>query len=137
MASSKDVLSFRSYFTEFEDSSDADIATVLNATDVFLDEAMWPNKKDFALARKYWAAHMLTLQLMQGSLKTSVAGVSLADVVLKTVRIGERHVGFEQRSAFANAEASAGPGEILQSTTMYGQLYLQLRSRNIIPVAIV
>jgi Protein of unknown function (DUF4054) len=135
MASSHDVFAFRAQFPEFATVKDADLAATLNTADVFLDASQW-SPRDFATARMYWVAHMLTLQQMQGA-SVELGGTGMADLFLRQVRIGERTVGFGQRQ-FAKAAASgAGPGEEMLAYTYYGQLFVQLRSRNIIAIAVV
>jgi hypothetical protein len=137
MATSQDIYAFRGRFPELT-ATDAQIAAVLNTADIWLENNSQWSTRDFNLARQYWAAHLMVMQQMQGSGSTSeIAGVSLADMYVSSVKIGERTVTFQQRQSLANAEANAGPGETMLSATMYGQLFLQLRARNIIPVAIV
>lgn len=135
MAKAQDVFAVRSQFPEFSQVSDADIAAVLNTADIYLDPTQW-STTDFPVARLYWVAHMLTLQQMQGA-SVELGGTGMADLFLRQVRIGERTIGFGQRQ-FAKAAASgSGPGEEMLSYTYYGQFFIQLRTRNIIPIAIV
>lgn len=135
MAKSADVFAFRAQFPEFSSVKDADIAATLNTADIFLDPNQW-STRDYALARMYWVAHMLTLQQMQGA-SIELGGTGMADLFLRQIRIGERTVGFGQRQFAKGAASTAGPGEEMLSYTYYGQLYLQLRARNIIAIAVV
>lgn len=138
MASAKDIYAFRGRFAELN-ATDAQIAAVLNTADIWLEQNSQWSTKDYALARMYWAAHLLVMQKIHGTnLSTSIAGVSLADMYVSNVKIGEREVQFQQRQLVGNkANDGVGIGEIMLASTIYGQLFLQLRSRNIIPVAIV
>jgi hypothetical protein len=135
MAKATDIFAFRSQFPEFASVKDADIATVLNTADIYLDSTMW-SSTDFPLARMYWVAHMLTLQQMQGA-SIELGGTGMADLFLRQIRIGERTVSFGQRQFAKAAAAGAGPGEEMLSYTYYGQMFIQLRTRNIIPIAII
>lgn len=135
MAKSADIFAFRSQFPEFSSVKDADIATILNTADIYFDGSQW-SADDFGLARMYWAAHMLTLSQMQGA-SIELGGTGMADLFLRQVRIGERTVGFGQRQFAKAAAAGAGPGEEMLSYTYYGQMFIQLRTRNIMPIAII
>lgn len=135
MAKSADVFAFRAQFPEFASVKDADVAATLNTADVFLDASLW-SVRDFATARFYWVAHMLTLQQMQGA-SVELGGTGEADLFLRQVRIGERSVGFGQRNTAKGSTSGSGPGEDMLAYTNYGQLFVQLRSRNIIPIAVV
>ena len=57
--------------------------------------------------------------------------------VLVDASFGERLVSYQQRAGLAELMKAAAPGEALLELTVYGQAYLQLRARNIIPVAVV
>jgi hypothetical protein len=135
MAKSSDIFAFRAQFPEFTSVSDADIAMIFNTADVYFDASQW-STTDFPLARMYWVAHMLSLMQEQGT-SAELGGSGTADLFLRTVRIGERTVGFGQRQFAKGAASISGPGEEMLSYTYYGQLFLQLRARNIIPIAIV
>lgn len=135
MAKAPDVFAFRSRFPEFSTVKDADLAATLNTADVFLDASQW-STRDFATARMYWVAHMLTLQQMQGA-TVELGGTGMADLFLREVHIGERTVSFGQRQFAKGAATAGGPGEEMLAYTYYGQLFVQLRSRNIIAIAVV
>jgi hypothetical protein len=135
MATATDIFAFRARFPEFASVKDADIAMVFNTADVYLDSNQW-SVRDFSLARLYWVAHMLILQQEQGT-NTDLGGAGTADLFLRQVRIGERNVSFGQRQFAKGAAAGGGPGEEMLSYTQYGQLFLQLRARNIIAIAVV
>lgn len=138
MAKSQDVFAFRAQFPEFVNVADADLATILNTADIYFDATLW-SPTDFPLARLYWVAHMLTLAQQQASTINIAGGgsVGLSDLFLRQIRIGERTIGFGQRQFAKAAAAGAGPGEEMLSYTYYGQFFLQLRARNIFPIAIV
>jgi hypothetical protein len=135
MAKSSDIFAFRSQFPDFTGVKDADIATVLNTADIYFDPSQW-STTDYPLARMYWVAHMLMLMGEQ-SADVALGGSGTADLFLRQIRIGERTIGFGQRQFAKGAASTAGPGEEMLSYTFYGQMFLQLRARNIIAVAIV
>jgi Protein of unknown function (DUF4054) len=134
MATPDDIIRFRATFPEFATVSDPAIATVLNTADLFLDESVWA-PRDWPMARYYWAAHMLQLQQMQAA-SAEIGGAGMADLFLRNVRYEGKMVSFGERQSFAK-EASSGPGEELLTLTIYGLMYLQLRTRNIMPVLVI
>jgi hypothetical protein len=134
MATPEDIVRFRAAFPEFVTVSDPAIATVLNTTDLFLDEEVWA-PRDWPMARYYWAAHMLQLQQIQ-SASVELGGAGMADLYMKNVRYEGKMVSFGERMSFSK-EGTSGPGEELLTLTTYGLMYLQLRTRNIMPVLVV
>lgn len=138
MAKAQDIFAFRSQFPEFASIKDADLAAVLNTADIYLDADMW-SARDFPLARMYWVAHMLTLSQQQAAIISTTDGGSGGsfDLYLHSIRIGERTISFSQRKAFESSATTSGPGEQMLSYTYYGQMFIQLRTRNIIPIAVV
>jgi hypothetical protein len=135
MATATDIAAFRSQFSEITPVTDPQIAAVLNVTDVIVQPALWPSAKDYVLARMTYAAHLLTLVLMNTA-NATIDGTGMSDLFVSSIGFGERHVSFSRRT-FEGVEGMVGPGENLLPTTIYGQLYLQLRNRNIVAVAIV
>jgi hypothetical protein len=87
------------------------------------------------MARYYWAAHMLQLAQQQ-SASAAIGGSGMADLFTRMVRYEGKMVSFGERQLFAK-EATAGPGEELLTLTYYGLMYLQLRTRNIMPVLVI
>jgi hypothetical protein len=137
MASSADVNAFRAQFMEMDAATDPQIAAALNTTDVMLGSGSnWSSQEDFALARNMHAAHLLTLQLMQLA-NDSDGGIGLSDLFVQQIRFGERHITFGQRQMFNSVGANVAPANALYYTTTQGQLFMQLRDRNIIPVMLV
>jgi hypothetical protein len=134
MAANKDIFAFRSQFGEFATASDADIAIALDAATVWIDPDVW-SARDYPLAVKYWAAHFLSLKLMQLA-SVQFGGTGETDLFVRSISFGERRVMFGERKE-SKSQASAAPGEDLLDQTIYGSLYLMLRGRNIIPVLVV
>lgn len=137
MATDQDIFAFRARVPALQGLTDADVSAALDATDIWLDGTAWASQPDFSLARQYLAAHLLQLQLLYASSAAEGGGVGAADVFVRQIRFGERHIAFQQRQAFTKSEASAGPGEQLLDTTIYGQYFLQLRARNFPPIAVI
>ena len=145
MASSPDVIQFQAHYPELVKTvTDADIGNALDVADIWIDERVWARTADFLLARQLLAAHFLTLMLRQQMLGAAAGGgfgvaFSDANSFLNSIHFGERSVGFGQRTLTAgrsNSKAMA-LGEDLLMQTFYGMQFLQLRSRNVIPVMIV
>jgi Rod binding domain-containing protein len=136
MATAVDINAFRASFVELAIATDPQIAQAMNMADVMLGSGRnWTSQDDFAMARKLYTAHLLTLQLMQIS-SDSDGGIGLSDLFVQQIRFGERHISYGQRQAFNKSEA-ADPSDSLLYTTVQGQLFMQLRDRNIIPVMLV
>jgi hypothetical protein len=137
MATAQDMAAFRSKFASLAAIDDASVAGMFDVVDVELGSGSnWVSQADFQLARLALCAHFMIMEQLQVSTAT-LGGIGMSDVFVRTIRFGERLVGFAQRKAFENIEQTAGPGETLLSSTSYGQLYIRLRDRNIIPIAIV
>lgn len=137
MATAQDIAAFRSKFVALAAVDDPSIAGTFDIVDVEMGSGdNWPSQADFQLARLALCAHLTVIEQMQIS-TTVLGGIGMSDMFVRTVRFGERLVGFAQRKAFEAIESSAGPGETLLSSTSYGQLFIRLRARNIIPVAVV
>lgn len=131
MTATVNLFMLRSRFPEFSTVKDANVQAAIEMAKVWVDPKVW-STTDYPDAVIYWAAHWLSLQAQQ--LASTEAGG--ADIFVSGIDFGERHVTFSQRSVSKNS-GTIGPGEELLSQTIYGQLYLMLRSRNIIPVMIV
>jgi hypothetical protein len=137
MATTQQIFAFRSRFAEF-DTSDVDSAAIAEALDtasLWLD-ARLGTPDDFDMALLYWAAHYLTLKQMQLA-SVQFGGVGSSNTFLRSISFGERRVQFGERKALSSSEKMLGPAEQMLTDTMYGQLFLMLRARNIIPVAVV
>ena len=135
MASARDIFRFRSQFPEFDEVDDPSISQSLNTSKMWLDPAVWA-PLDYDQAYLMWAAHLLSLIQMQTA-STELGGTGETDLFVRSVSIGERRVVFQERRGTTVSEKMAGPGEDLLDQTIYGQMFLQLRGRNIIPVAMV
>jgi hypothetical protein len=134
MASTKLIYQFRSLFDEFSSASDADIGSSLDISNLWLDPTLW-SAQDFPLAIMFWAAHYLSLKLQQLA-SVEFGGTGATDLYIRQISFGERHVAFNQRSYEQAAEKMLGPGEQMLMSTIYGMQFIQLRSRNVIPVAV-
>jgi Protein of unknown function (DUF4054) len=136
MATGADVITFRIKFMELGTATDPQIASALNVADVLLgDGRNWISQRDFAEARMQLAAHLATMQLMQ--MANASDGSGMSDLYVTSVHIGDRSMQFSQRTGLTKAESQAGVGESMLESTVPGQIYMQLRARNIGPVMIV
>ena len=135
MATTADIASFRSNFSELSDASDAQIAGAINVTDVMLGDGLnWPSQRDFTLARLCYIAHQVTLQLVQGA--NAAGGTGFSDIYVDSIRFGERNIRYAQRQGAVDSSGMDAQTAIL-ATTNPGQMFLELRDRNIFPVALV
>lgn len=135
MASTSLIYQFRSQFPEFDTVPDADIAVALDTSLLWLDPTLW-DANDFPMALMFWAAHFLSLKQMQLA-SVQFGGTGASDLYIRQISFGERRVAFNQRKYETAAEKMLGPGEQMLLSTIYGMAFIQLRSRNIIPVAII
>lgn len=135
MATGQQIYAFRSQFPEFDQVLEPDIAMSLDIATTWVDAAVW-SSSDVDQARKLYAAHLLALKQLQLS-ASQFSGAGLTDIYVQSIGFGERHVTFGQRTFASSAEKSLGPGEQMLLSTLYGMQYIQLRARNIVPVAII
>lgn len=137
MATAQQIYKFRSQFNEFSGNNvaDPDIALSIDTASLWIDQNLW-SANDYPLAILYWAAHFLTLKQMQLA-SVQLGGTGTTDLFIRNITFGERSVGFQQRQGAKSSEALAGPGEELLNETIYGQLYLMLRTRNVPGVAVI
>lgn len=135
MATSQDVIAFRLSNDEFKALSDADIAGALDDADVWLDKAMWSDR-DYPTARYLWAAHNLAVHaILLANQEAMGTLMGFNNQTLATIGFGERRVAFRQlrmMQAGKNVYAS-GPDQEL-AETWWGQRFLMLRQRNVIPI---
>ena len=116
MATAQDIFAFRAQFSEFAEVTDADVAMVLNTADIFLDPGAWDtDTPDYQAARRYFAAHMLSLLLTQKATAAMIgtgAGGGWSNLYVRSISIGERRVMFGERQSFAKRQGeSLGPGD--------------------------
>lgn len=135
MATTQQIFQFKSRFPEFETAADADVSSALDTSALWIDPAVW-SINDYAQALALWAAHFLTLKQIQLA-SVQFGGTGSSDIYVRSVSFGERRVVFDARSGSSYGEKMLGPGEQLLLQTIYGQMYITLRARNVIPVAIV
>jgi hypothetical protein len=135
VATTQDVFSLKARFGEFSTVPDAALTSAFNVVDMLLDSRVWTNLVDFVNARLFYAAHLATIQQMQ--LANSANGIGTADLYMSSITFGERSVAFGRRLNFGEQKGLAGSGEEMLSMTTYGQLFLQLRNRNIVPIMVV
>lgn len=135
MASTQAIYQFRSQFSEFDTVPDADVASSLDVSALWLDPTLW-DPTDYKLALMFWAAHYLSLRQQQLA-GVEFGGTGATDLYIKNISFGERRVSFGQRQYELAGEKMLGPGEQMLLSTLYGMQFIQLRQRNIIPVAIV
>jgi Protein of unknown function (DUF4054) len=135
VASSQDVISFRLSYHEFKALTDADVSSALDDADVWLDQDMW-SPRDYPTARALWAAHNLNIYLvLLANIDAMGDKLGFTNQSLATVGFGERRVAFRQLRLLQTGQNvyATGPDQSLAETT-YGQLFLMIRSRNIMGI---
>lgn len=133
MATGQQIYAFRSQYPEFDDVAEADIAISIDTASMWVDPQVW-TPTDVNLAVQLLAAHFLSLKQQ---LLSSTQSTGISDLYVQSVAFGERRISFGQRRFEAAAEKMLGPGEQMLLSTFYGMQFIQLRARNIIPIAIV
>lgn len=143
MVPSQDVISFKSNLPIFASINDADVAAALNTASVMVpDDGTW-SETDYPLALRYYAAWLLSMIQLQSwsaslmSLSGSSMAGGAADLYVSAIRFGERDVSFGRRVPVLSNRTTLGPGEDLLSLNIWGQMFQQLRYRNVVPVMIV
>lgn len=135
MASSADVISFRLQFPEFASLNDGDIAGALDDADVWVDGRLWA-LRDYATGRYLWAAHNLNIYIILKANQAAMGDqMGFSNQTLATVSFGERRVAFKQLRQLTTGKNTyvTGPDQELLET-VYGQQFLMIRSRNIMPI---
>jgi hypothetical protein len=135
VATSQDVIAFRLSYREFNALTDADVASALDDADVWLDSDMW-SPRDYPTARALWAAHNLNIYLiLLANIEAMGDKLGFTNQSLATVGFGERRVAFRQLRMLQTGQNvyATGPDQAIAETT-YGQLYLSIRSRNIMGI---
>lgn len=122
-------------FADFSTYPDAVVASAINIVDMLLDPSVWPNLVDFANARMMYAAHLITMQATQAA--NAQHGVGPLDLFVNNISFGERSVSYGTRANWGTIKGMAGSGEETLPLTLYGQMFLNLRNRNIIPIMVV
>ena len=99
---------------------------------VWIDPTQY-SANDGVLAILFFAAHFLSLKQKSRSFCRTWWHRRCRSVRPR-YSVRERSVVYAQRQGVEQAASLNGPGESTLATTFYGQMYLMLRSLNIIPV---
>jgi hypothetical protein len=135
MATSQDVIAFRLGYPEFKSLNDGDIANALDYADVWVDVRLW-SPRDYATGRYLFAAHNLQIYIILKANQEAMGDMmGFTNQTLATVSFGERRVAFKQLKAQTGGKnpAVTGPDQEFLETT-YGEQFLAIRSRNIMPI---
>ena len=130
---------FRRTFPELADYDGNLVRQAMFAAQSFADEVEWL-PQDYPLALLYMAAHIaIQLKKAADDIAAASGGAGLAEgTFISSVSFGDRSVAFRQMrdwSQLGQGGASAAMKDL--DETFYGQLYVKLRLRNIMPVLIV
>lgn len=144
MATSQDIIAFKTQMPVFASARDADIAAVLNTAAFMVPNDGTYDSLSYPRAMRLYAAWLLDL-MQQQEANASLSGQegesssTPLDTVVSSITFGERTVSFAQRGLISSNSAAEtlGPGEALFNANIWGVMYLQLRSRNVVPVMVV
>jgi Protein of unknown function (DUF4054) len=136
MERNQEIVAFKAHFPLLQDLSDPDVGLAIDAANIFLDANVWPSAVDFQAARWYWIAHWLTMS-QRAAMGAELGGSGAIDLFLRGVRYEGKMVQYAQRTYGSESAKDISPTDASYFTTTYGQLFLQLRTRNIIPIAVI
>lgn len=142
---------FFARFPEFVDQiDDTEFTALLEYAKLWVDPETWA-EQDYAPALIYLVAHYARLSLL--AIATNQANAGAAGGVggitetplqtfLSTVTIGDRTVSWRAAPKSAVNVGSGGGSDVISADeflrrSYYGQLFLQLRRRNIFPIAVI
>lgn len=131
---------FRYMFPELAEFDGTLVRQAMLAAQSFADEVEWL-PQDYPLALLYMAAH-IAIQLKQAAedAAASAASSGVAEgTYVSSVSFGDRTVSFRQMRDWTQQGQQDGASTVMKDLheTFYGQLYVNLRMRNIIPVFVV
>lgn len=129
------LFAFRNRFAEFKGVDDATILNFMDFALTQLDKETWSIGTDYEKGVLYLTAHLLSKFLQQQAQGADGSGPT--DLFVSSIHFGERSVSFGRRGDSESSLGALGVGEKGLDDTLYGQLFLKLRSRNVIPVVIV
>lgn len=129
------LFAFRNRFSEFKDVGDDVLGLFLDFAMTQLDKATWDIGTDYEKGVLYLTAHLTAKFLQQQAQAQDGSGPT--DLFVSSIHFGERSVSFGRRGETDTVLGALGPGEKGLDDTLYGQMFLMLRSRNVQPIAIV
>lgn len=134
---------FKAFFPEFVAVDDTTIELFLSAATNWVRDD-WP-EADWKLAILYLAAHLLIMRPTVAVPGSGVGGggstyAGDGDTYIKSVKFGDRQVTYDVKKG-ASSSASGGSVAVradeFLGMTQYGEIFLQIRRRNVFPVAII
>lgn len=129
------IFAFRSRFPEFNSVDDGVILNYLDFATTQLDKETWDIGTDYEKGMLYLTAHLVSKH--QQLAAQSADGSGATDLYVSSIHFGERTVSFGRRGEADSQLGALGVGERALDDTLYGQMFLMLRSRCVIPVVIV
>lgn len=141
MAIEADVSSFRSRFPEFSAVADGTINTFLEYAKTQIDTVIWSVPDEYALGLLYLTAHHVSkYNQIQANISSSaaVSGTGATDLFVQSVSFTDRSISFGRRTGDTDSRVGAlGVGERGLDDSLYGQMFLSLRSKIVFPIAVV
>lgn len=129
------IFAFRNRFPEFKDVDEPIILNYMDFATTQLDKETWDLENDYERGILLLAAHLVSKHLQLAAQSSDGSGAT--DLFVSSIHFGERTVSFGRRGEADSTVGALGVGERALDDTMYGQMFLQLRSRNVIPVVLI
>lgn len=126
------IFAFRTRFPEFKDVGEGQIAIFFEFAKTQVDEKIWTD--DYALGILYLTAHHVSKYLVAQA--NAADGSGATDLFVSSISFGERSVAFGKRGESDTRLGALGVGERGLDDSLYGQMFLSLRSRNVMSIAI-
>lgn len=126
---------FKTKLPQLADEDDANIAASLELASMFVDPLVW-TEKDYATGVIYLAAHYLLQQKALSSTSGSGGSSSGAETYVSSVSFSDRKVSYGLVKSSSSGGSSGALSDADLSKTMYGQVYMRLRQRNV-PMSVV
>lgn len=126
---------FRSRFPEFDSVGEPIILTFMDMATTQLDKVTWSIGDDYERGILFWTAHMVSKYVQTQA--NAADGSGATDLFVQSIHFGERSVSFGRRTDTSANSKALGEGEPGLDDTMYGQLFLMLRKRNVPSITVV
>lgn len=128
------VFAFRSRFPEFKTVPSDTVTFMLEYAATQLSKDVWTIGNDYELGILYLTAHMVSK--WQQTQANASDGSGATDLFVQSIHFGERSVSFGRRGDSDSKVGALGLGEKGLDDTLYGQMFLNLRQRNVPSIAI-
>ena len=134
---------FKAFFPEFVAVEDDTVNLFISAAQNWVRDD-WP-EADWRLAILYLAAHLLIMRPTTAVPGSGVGGggstyAGDGETYIKSVKFGDRAVTYDVKKGASSSEYSgsvAVSADTFLGMTQYGEIFLQIRRRNVFLVAVI